>query len=201
MTFPTLPLTTALRDWIPVRSLSAADRPALVDHLLTLDDSDRYLRFGHVVSDEQIRGYVEHIDFREGEVMGIFNRKLELLGMSHLADLGDQEAEFGVSVLPKARGRGFGQLLFEHACVHARARGIAVLVIHTLSENAAMMAIAAHAGAQIIRESGEATARLALPPLDIGGRWRALVDDQAAEWDYQFKAGLLRMQELLDEGA
>ena len=190
--------TAAFKDWVPVRSLSPSDRPALIEHLLALDDQDRYLRFGHTVGDEQIQHYVEQIDFGGGEVLGIFNRRLELLGMSHLADLGPGEAEFGVSVMPKARGRGFGQLLFEHACLHARARGIQWLVIHSLAENAAMLAIARRAGAQIERDSGEATARLGLPPLDMGGRWLSLIDDQAAEFDYQIKAGRLRLQEMLE---
>lgn len=191
-----LPDTAPIQDWIPVRSLSAADRPALCAHLLSLNEQDRYLRFGHAVTDEQVEHYVAHIDFREGEVMGIFNRKLDLLGLSHLAITGAEEAEFGVSVLPKARGRGFGQLLFEHACLHARTRGLKVMVIHTLAENGAMMAIVRKAGAQIIREAGEATARLSLPPIDVAGRWMALLDDQAAEIDYQWKAGRLKWQEL-----
>jgi RimJ/RimL family protein N-acetyltransferase len=195
----TLPLNplNALLDWIPVRSLSEEDRPAMLAHLLSLNESDRYMRFGQAVGDEQIRHYVAGISLREGEVLGIFNRKLELLGLSHLADLGEGQAEFGVSVLPKARGRGFGQLLFDHACLHARARGVSELVIHTLTENAAMMAIAQRAGASIVRESGEAMARLSLPRLDVGERWLALLDDQAAEIDYRLKAGRLRMQGML----
>lgn len=187
----------ALLDWIPVRSLSEEDRPAMVAHLLALSDTDRYLRFGQAAGDDQIRHYVAGISLRDGEVLGIFNRKLELLGLSHLADLAPGQAEFGVSVMPKARGRGFGQLLFDHACLHARARGVKELVIHTLTENAAMMAIAHRAGASIVRESGEATARLALPPLETGDRWLALLDDQAAEMDYRFKVGRVRVKEML----
>lgn len=195
MTEPLLP--ALLPDWIPVRSLSALDRPAMVEHLLAFDAQDRYLRFGHAVQDEQIRDYVEGIDFHAGEVLGIFNRRLELLAMAHLADMGGQEAEFGVSVLPKARGRGYGQLLFEHAGLHARSRGIRTLHIHTLAENGAMLAIARHAGAEVIREAGEASARLSLPPAELSDRWVSLLDDQAAEIDYHWKAGRLRMKELL----
>jgi len=169
----------------------------MVEHLLALDEPDRYLRFGHAVGEEQVRDYVERIDFERGEVLGIFNRRLELLGLSHLALLGEDEGEFGVSVLPKARGRGYGQLLFEHACLHARARGLKMLVIHTLAENGAMMAIARNAGGQLVREAGEAHARVALPPMDLGDRWISLLDDQAAEIDYHWKASRLRVQELL----
>ena len=173
----------------------------MIEHLLGLDDSDRYLRFGHTVGEAQIRDYVDRIPFETDEVLGIFNRRLELLGLAHLAELGPGEAEFGVSVLPKARGRGYGQLLFEHAGLHARARGVNRLVIHALAENEAMLAIARHAGAQIIRSAGEATARLSLPPADLSDRWVSLLDDQAAEIDYHWKAGLLRVQEMLESPA
>ena len=169
----------------------------MAEHLLALDAQDRYLRFGHTVHDEQVHAYVDGIDFASGEVLGIFNRRLEMLAMAHLADMGNGEAEFGVSVLPKARGRGYGQLLFEHACLHARSRGIQSLLVYTLAENAAMLAIAHHAGAQVIRDAGEATARLALPPADLSDRWVSLLDDQAAEIDYHWKAGRLRMQDIL----
>ena len=193
---PPNPLNTLL-DWIPVRSLTESDRPAMEQHLLALSEQDRYLRFGQAAGDEQIRHYMAGISLREGEVLGIFNRKLELLGMSHLADLAPGQAEFGVSVLPKARGRGFGQLLFDHACLHARARGVGELVIHTLTENAAMMAIAHRAGATIVRDSGEATARLALAPLDVADRWLAMLDDGVAEIDFRWKAGRLKVQGML----
>jgi len=184
-----------LTDWVPIRSLSSADRPALASHLLALDEHDRYLRFGHAVGDEQVLHYVEHIDFDAGEVLGIFNRKLELLAMAHLASMGPTEAEFGVSVLPQARGRGYGQRLFNHASWHARSRGVRTLVIHTLMENQAMLRIAHHAGAQIVGDSGEATARLALPAYDWSVHAAQWLDDQVAEVDYRLKAGQHRLHE------
>ena len=73
---------------------------------------DRYLRFGHPAVDAQIGRYVDLIDFDRDEVFGVFNRRLQLIAMAHLAYLGDSQrphaAEFGVSVLPRYRGRGFG---------------------------------------------------------------------------------------------
>src|SRR6266702_3333280 len=51
-------------------------------------------------------------------------------------------AEFGVSVLKKARGRGYGSRLFDRAVMHARNEGVELLFIHALSENTAMLKIA-----------------------------------------------------------
>ena len=72
-------------------------------------------------------------------------------------------AEFGVSVIPQARGRGYGAHLFEHAALHARNRGCERLFIHALSENAAMLKIARNAGATVERDGSAGEAWLRLP--------------------------------------
>ena len=116
--------------WVPIRSLCERHRPRILAHLLSLPAADRYLRFGYSASDAQVSHYTDLIDFANDEVFGIFNRRLELLAMAHLAmaaaraDRGRSEAEFGVSVLPKARGRGYGSRLFARAVLHARNRRI-----------------------------------------------------------------------------
>jgi RimJ/RimL family protein N-acetyltransferase len=188
--------------WVPIRSLAERHRSRIEAHLLALGERDRYLRFGYAAGDEQIRRYVERIDFARDELFGIFNRRLVLIAMSHLAFSEDgpdrHSAEFGVSVLPSARGRGYGARLFDHAVLHARNRGVDTLVIHALSENTAMLRIARNAGAQIEREGPESEAKLRLPPEDFASRVGALVEERAAELDYQLKVQARRMDELLD---
>ena len=46
---------------------------------------DRYLRFGYAATDEQIERYVDGLDFERDEIFGIYNRRLELIAMAHLA--------------------------------------------------------------------------------------------------------------------
>jgi GNAT superfamily N-acetyltransferase len=181
-------------NWIPVRSLGPRQRERITTHLLALGERDRYLRFGHVATDGQIQRYVEGIDFDKDEVFGIFNRRLELIAMAHLAfPLPEPDgrrptvAEFGVSVAADARGRGFGRRLFEHAMLHARNRQVDTLIIHALSENTAMLHIAASLGATVQRTGSESEARLALPPDDFSSHLDELVSTQAAEIDYQIK--------------
>ena len=115
--------------------------------------------------------------------------------MAHLAhaaiantDAGaDISSEFGVSVLPHVRQRGFGRRLFEHAMLHARNRGVGTLLIFALSENIAMLKIARNAGATIVREGPEADARLKLPPDSFGSHLDELLEHGAAEWNYRLK--------------
>jgi ribosomal protein S18 acetylase RimI-like enzyme len=169
-----------------------------------LTEQDRYLRFGYVASDAQLAHYADLIDFSHDEVFGIFNRRLELVAMAHLAmppptsQAPKSEAEFGVSVLPKARGRGYGGRLFDHAVLHARNRHVDTLLIHALSENTPMLRIVRKAGATIERDGGESQARLRLPPDDLLSHVDELVEGQAAELNYRFKVQARRVDGLLD---
>lgn len=187
--------------WIPIRSLAPRHRPRILAHLLALPDADRYLRFGQATGDSQIARYVDLLDFDRDEVFGIFNRRLELVAMAHLADLGGAHgghaAEFGVSVLPRQRGRGLGQRLFDRAVLHARNRHVDTLIIHALSENTPMLRIAHAAGASVHRAGPDAEAVLKLTPETLGTHLEALLESQAAEIDYGWKRQVRRVEDLL----
>ena len=184
-----------LAAWVPIRSLERRHRHRIAAHLLLLTPEDRYLRFGYLASDEQINSYAMGLDFARDEVLGIFNRRLELVAMAHLAyqPLPNAQtpnapkqpmAEFGVSVLTRARGKGFGARLFEHAALHARNRGVDTMFIHALSENAPMLKIAQrHPAGQRADTPAELPTDAPVPPpaivLNVLGfsdplRWLAL---------------------------
>jgi len=190
--------------WVPIRSLSERHRPRILAHLMALPEEDRYFRFGYAASDAQLSHYTDLIDFSRDEVFGIFNRRLDLLAMAHLATLPSRtkgqgaEAEFGASVLPRARGRGYGGRLFEHAALHARNRRVETLVIHALSENTPMLRIVRQAGATVERDGGESQAHLRLPRDDLRSHVDELVEAQAAELDYRFKVQARHLDGLLD---
>lgn len=177
---------------VPIRSLGAGHRRRIATHLLALDDRDRYLRFGYAANDDQIQRYVDGLDFERDDIFGIFNRRLDLIAMAHLAFLPHEPgaaagAEFGVSVLGKARGRGYGSRLFDRAVVHARNEGAELMFIHALSENTAMIRIARAAGATLERAGSETDAYLRLPPATLDSRVSELVDEQVAQADYGIK--------------
>jgi RimJ/RimL family protein N-acetyltransferase len=176
---------------IPIRSLGPSHRERIAGHLVALDRDDRYLRFGYAATDEQIRRYAEKLDFERDEIFGIYNRKLELIAMAHLALSQERghgsSAEFGVSVLRKARGRGYGSRLFERAVMHARNQGVDMLFVHALSENAAMISIARKAGAVLERMGPETDAYLRLPAATLDSRMSEMVQEQLALTDYRLK--------------
>ncbi len=188
------PVAPKGRAWVPIRSLGPRHRERIVAHLASLDERSRYLRFGYAASEAQIARYVDTLDFEHDEVFGIFNRRLQLISMAHLAHRPadasrgrEAAAEFGVSVLPQARRRGFGRRLFEHAVLHARNRGVVSIFIHALSENTAMLKIARDAGASVEREGPESEAWLKLPPDSFASHLDEFLGDSAAEIDYRLK--------------
>lgn len=176
---------------IPIRSLGPNHRARIASHLLSLDEQDRYLRFGYIAHDEQIQRYVDGLDFERDEIFGIYNRKLELIAMAHLAyamaDGHETCAEFGVSVLPTARGKGYGARLFDRAAMHASNDGISMLFIHALSENAAMLKIARNAGARVERDGSESEAFLHLPKATLDSQVTEMIEEQVAQTDYRIK--------------
>ncbi|MCW5660779.1 MAG: N-acetyltransferase [Burkholderiaceae bacterium] len=188
--------------WVPIRSLAARHRDRILSHLLELPAHDRYLRFGFAASDAQMAEYVQRLDFDRDEVLGIFNRRLRLLAMAHLAYLApepgqaEHRAEFGVSVAANARGRGYGSRLFDLAVLHARNRGVRTLLIYALRENTPMLRIAHNAGAQVVREGSEAQAVLKLPADSMASHVEQLVETNAAEWDYRLKLQARRIERL-----
>lgn len=186
---------------VPIRSLGPGQRDRINQHLLALDEKDRYLRFGYMANDEQITRYTDGLNFERDNIFGIYNRKLQLIAMAHLAFSASPEchscAEFGVSVLKHARGRGYGARLFDRAVMHARNEGVELMFIHALSENKVMLKIAQNAGATVVRDGSESEAHLRLPPATLDSRVSEIVETQFAELDYKLKAQVKQFWDFL----
>ena len=178
-----------------VKQLQERDRRRMLKHFMGLDDSDRLLRFGTILPDEQVVKYVNKIDFSRDVVLGVYNSVFKLVAVGHLAFAPKTEAtekervaEFGVSVSKSARGLGIGSRLFERAAMHCRNQDVDTLYMQCLSSNRVMMHIAKKAGMQIKREYGEADAYLQLPPPNPGSVLQEALEEQFAVLDYTLKA-------------
>lgn len=185
------------RPTVLVKELGERDRRRVLRHFLALDDKDRLLRFGSIISDEAITKYVEKLDFRHDIVFGVVNRVFQLVGVGHLAfakaDKGkptqkERVAEFGVSVSKSARGQGVGSRLFQRAAIHCRNADVDTLYMQCLTSNQTMMHIARKAGMEIKREYGEADAYLQLPPPSPASVMAEALEEQWAVIDYTVKA-------------
>jgi GNAT superfamily N-acetyltransferase len=170
-------------------------------HFLALNEDDRLLRFGSVLSDEIITRYVQHLDFFRDTILGVYDEQLQLVGVGHLglspreakpltvsATLKERIAEFGVSVSESARGLGVGTKLFERAAMHCRNADIDTLYMHCLASNQTMMHIARKAGMYIQRDHGEADAYIKLVPSNRASVLQEADEERIASLDYTMKA-------------
>jgi GNAT superfamily N-acetyltransferase len=186
---------------VPIRALSVSHAHQIAQHLKALSTADRYLRFGCSASDEMIQRYVSGLNFDRDEIFGIYNRRLELIAMAHLAFSVETDfsscAEFGVSVLPHARARGYGGSLFDRAVMHARNEGVEMMFIHALSENTAMLNIARKSGAILQRDGAESDAYLRLRPADWDSHMTEMFEEHLAQTDYRLKAQAKQFWDIL----
>jgi predicted acetyltransferase len=190
--------------WVSaIRQLGPKHRERIGTHLLKLETHDRYLRFGYIANDEQIRRYVAGLDFERDNIFGIYNRRLELIAMAHLAHSVDKEfracGEFGVSVAKSARGRGYGSKLFDRAVKHARNEGVLFMFIHALSENSAMLKIARKAGATIEHDGPDSNAYLKLPPATFDSRVTEMLEEQLAQTNFRLKVQVKQFRAFLEQ--
>jgi GNAT superfamily N-acetyltransferase len=182
---------------ILVLELNRSHLEMMRNHLLSLGENDRRLRFGMHATDLFINSYVNSFNFSRDCFFGVIDSSLTMIGLTHLGygqELPGQEhsAEFGVSVSENGRGFGVGTALFKRSAMHARNTNISVLYVHCLSSNAAMMHIARKAGMDVEYSYGEADAFLRLPPGNSQSMILEAMQDQSAIIDYSIKQGFKR---------
>ena len=187
---------------VPIRSLGQNHRGRIAEHLLALSPQDRYFRFGFAAKDAQIQAYVDGLNFERDEIFGIYNRRLKLIGMAHLAyssaERVSASSEFGVSVSEHVRGRGYGARLFERAVMHARNEGVTAMYVHVLSENTAMLKIARRGGATVVRDGSESEAYLRLTPATFQTQVTEIVEEHLAQANYHLKAQAKQFWDTID---
>ncbi len=175
-----------------VHALGESSREELITHFERLDMRDRGLRFGHAVSTERLRAYIEGIDFERDTVFGVRDDDGSLCGVTHLACWPDA-AELGLSVLAPLRGQGIAQAMFNRAVLRARNRGTIELFMHCLAENSAMMHIARKAGMKVVVEHAEGDACLELAPADAFSVGKEIYQGQLVLLDCALRARMPQM--------
>ena len=175
------------------RELHANERPQLLTHLLALDAEDRHLRFAHMLSDDGIRHYIDGIDLTRDAVFVVSGVDLAIIGAAHLARE-DGHAQLGISVLPQSRGQGIGDALLSRCAARARNRGMRVMFMNCLVENAAMMHLARKQGLKIAVSGAEAEAFVRLPRPDLTSLAAEAVAEHLGLFDHAQKSYWVALQ-------
>jgi GNAT superfamily N-acetyltransferase len=140
-----------------VRKLWPTEGNAFCDHLLRLDKDSRRLRFAHGVSDSFIEDYATRMNDMGSIVFGYFVQG-EIRAVAELRKLADNwgvEAEAAFSVERAYQDQGIGSALMGRVIRSARNRGVRLLFMSCLAENAKMQAIAKKHEAELRFEYGE----------------------------------------------
>lgn len=148
-----------------IAQLGPHHRVRVLQHLDALSPNDLWLRFGYVVTDEAVRRYVRNLHFTRDALFGIFDDDAKLLALGHLGfdkSATARTAEFGISVIPEMRRRGFGLRLLKRAAAHARNRGATHLMMTYVPENDALRRLAQRAEMQLVQDQDEPRAYLKL---------------------------------------
>ncbi len=139
------------------RKLWPSETVAFRDHLTRLDPESRRLRFAHAVSDSFIEDYALHMHDMGSIVFGYFIDG-EMHAAAELRKLGDrwgQDAEAAFSVEKAYQDLGIGSVLMGRVIQAARNRGVHLVYMSCLGDNARMQKIAQKHEAALKFEYGE----------------------------------------------
>ncbi|MBL8567100.1 MAG: GNAT family N-acetyltransferase [Hyphomicrobiaceae bacterium] len=140
-----------------IRKLWPTETDTFRDHLLRLDKDARRMRFAHGVSDGFIEDYAARMNDMGSIVFGYFVDG-EMHAAAELRKLGDtwgHEAEAAFSVERAFQEKGIGTELMGRVIRSARNRGVHLLYMSCLAENAKMQAVARKHHADLRFEYGE----------------------------------------------
>lgn len=187
---------------VPRRLNLSVHKRMVKEHLVSLTDHDRYLRFGRIATNENIYRYVEDSWHKPGNIwFGVIENN-EIIAAVHVARDTDTKVELGLSVHPNWRGKKLGQSLFERAVVFVRANKYREVYMHCLAENAVMKHIASKNKMKMFTEYGETEADLVLPESSPFDGYTEVLTEQLALYDnnmryasYAFKTILNKLTE------
>jgi RimJ/RimL family protein N-acetyltransferase len=140
-----------------IRKLWPTESDKFGNHLLRLDKTSRRMRFAHGVSDSFIEDYANRMSDMGAVVFAYFDDG-ELRAAAELKKLGDtwgKEAEAAFSVEKTYQEHGIGTELMGRVIRAARNRGVQLIYMSCLAENAKMQAIARKHEADLRFEYGE----------------------------------------------
>ena len=173
-----------------IAQLGPHHRARVLQHFAGLSASDLWLRFGYVVTEEALRRYVRHLHFSRDALFGIFDDEAQLLALGHLGfdkSAASKTAEFGLSVIPEMRRRGFGLRLLKRAAAHARNRGATHLMMTYVPENEALKNLAQRAAMHLVQDQDEPRAYLKLAPPSAASLMDETFSEMLAAIDLGFR--------------
>ncbi|MFO1129191.1 MAG: GNAT family N-acetyltransferase [Rhodospirillales bacterium] len=163
-----------------IRTLAPAELVKYRDHLLRLSTEDRRLRFAHRVSDAAIDSFVGSLRPTQNHIFVVENDEGRVIAAVQAALREHAGVELAFSVDVEHRGRGLAGALVARAVLWARNRRLEFVYLSCLAENHPVRRLARRLGMRIELDSGNAEARMTLPPPSHLSLLREMAYDIAA---------------------
>jgi ribosomal protein S18 acetylase RimI-like enzyme len=150
-------------------------------HLKSLNDEDRYTRFGYAVSQAAIDSMILNMLYHQDQ-HHLFTYYLDdhIVGFGHLARE-DADWELAVSVEHQYQGRGIANELMEHMIAWGKVHGVHSVFMHCISDNQRIQHLARKHGLKTMERSGhELTAQVKLPDPTVLDYTASFINEQRA---------------------
>jgi GNAT superfamily N-acetyltransferase len=134
-------------------------------HLKSLNDQDRYTRFGFAANSTSIDALILNVLYnRDDHHIFTYYADGHIVGFGHLAREG-QDWELAVSVEHRYQGQGIADQLMSHIIAWGKTHGVNAVFMHCIAENQKIQHLARKYGLRTVDRSGsEITAQVELPP-------------------------------------
>jgi RimJ/RimL family protein N-acetyltransferase len=153
---------------ITTRFLAESEYPQYALWVKKLTPEIRSTYFGVAYTDEQIDRLVDGIvEKSDKHNFLVAEFKGEWIGSIHIAEVTEEEVEFGFIVDAEHRGHGIADRMMKEALLWSRNRGYHSLYMHCLSWNQPIKRLCIKHGMELHTEYGETETKLELPPPDF----------------------------------
>ena len=157
-----------------IEKVNGLQRTEISQHLLKLNNEDRYSRFGQILTNERITDYVMKINLNRDLAFCIRKKSItkdgenDIIAFAHVAFYSDNGwivADLGLSVDKEIRSKGLGKDLIFHCIGIAKQRLVKDFYIHTMRSNAPMYSLMKKISSNVILEKDELTLKIKLNEL------------------------------------
>ena len=149
---------------IEIRPAQPDDFEAVRDMHAQMSPENLYMRFfgvSRVAAEQEARRVCREPAPDRAALLAVLDGRV--IGCVSYQVTNGESAEVGMAVADDMHSRGIGTLLLEHMISLARRRGVRIFVAETLSENAPMLNVFAHAGLRAHRTLADGVYELSFP--------------------------------------
>ena len=159
------------------------------NHLLSLDDESKYMRFGFHIRSETISDLCSkwQSNYDKHQIFVIENDNLDVVGVAHVS-LEEETPELAFSVLKDHQKQGMGDALMKRAIEYCQNKGIKHGYMVCLMSNDKIKGLARKNGVLVHSEEGDSYGDITIPAPTPVSYWHEYLENTMGTIDHVGKA-------------